>query len=486
MTSTERRIAAALWLITIALCLVRYFHLTADFPNHSPWQMDQAKFTDEGFWASAAINHHLTGRWLTPGDYNPAAALPVWPVLLGLLFHFTGVSITATRALNVTLSIATLAAVYALLRRYKATPTNATLAILLLAASPFSYAFSRLATLETLVIFEFALLLLTASCVSTRRLWPWVVLPILITATILTKTTAIALLPAVYWLVASRLNWNPNAILRAAIGIVILPALLIKEHATLIAALGFGNDYHYFFDENGMPDIVWNQSIHTFLTMLRNSLWIDRILAPLLAAILIAALTRKRSLWRNPLFTASWIALAGQMTFLFSRQDDFAPRYFLVMLLPTVLIVATTFNDLTMQPAKALLLTCVAASITLNIAAIASFIHHRDDSLFTAAQRIQEIVNHDPTQPKLILGISSEELSLFTGIPPLSDTFGTADLDTKIARYHPGWYLGWTGLPREYSSAFAPFRVEEVARFHVFDDPERDTLILYKLAPRSR
>jgi len=485
MSSTERRIAAAAWLLIIALCLVRFLHFTADFPNHSPWQMDQAKFTDEGFWASAAINHHLTGHWITAGDYNPAAALPVWPALLGLLFHFTGISIIATRALNVTLSIATLAAVYTLLRRYAATQTTATLAVILLAASPFAYAFSRLATLETLVIFEFALLLLTASCVSTKRLWPWIILPLLITATALTKTTAIALLPAVYWLVASRLNWNPGAIFRAAIGIVVLPALLVKEHATLIATLGYHNDYRYFFDENGMPDIVWKQSLHTLLTLLRNSLWIDRILAPLLVVILIAALTHKRSLWRNPLFTASWIALAGQSAFLFSRQDDFAPRYFLAMLLPTVLIVAIALDAFTTQTARALLLTCAAASVALNIATTGFFIHHRDEALYSAGNRIRDIVTHDPTQPKLILGISSEELSLFTGIPSLNDTFGTADLDTKIARYHPGWYLGWTGLPREYAVAFAPFRVEEVARFHLFDDPERDTLILYKLAPRD-
>ena len=56
------------------------FHLNADFPNHSPW-MDWAKYTDEGWYGDGAIRHFQRGHWHVPGDFNPAAALPVWPLL---------------------------------------------------------------------------------------------------------------------------------------------------------------------------------------------------------------------------------------------------------------------------------------------------------------------------------------------------------------------------------------------------------------------
>ena len=97
---------------------LRFFYLKADFPNFSPWWIDQAKYTDEGWWANGAVMHHLLGHWNVAGDYNPAVAAPVWPVLLGVVFHFTGVSLVAARALNVAVSIATLGVVFFLVRRY--------------------------------------------------------------------------------------------------------------------------------------------------------------------------------------------------------------------------------------------------------------------------------------------------------------------------------------------------------------------------------
>src|SRR5450631_2495041 len=114
-------------LLALALCLMRFAYLRADFPNHSPWMIDQAKFTDEGWWASAAVRHFLVGHWQVPGDYNPAAVVPVWPALLTLVFQFTGVSITAARAVSVSLSIATVVLVYLLVRRYEVSRTLASL-----------------------------------------------------------------------------------------------------------------------------------------------------------------------------------------------------------------------------------------------------------------------------------------------------------------------------------------------------------------------
>src|SRR6202034_4801271 len=165
--------------LAVVLCLLRFAFLRADFPNHSPWMLDQAKFTDEGWWASAAVRHFLIGHWQVAGDYNPAAAVPVWPVLLAMVFHFTGVGIVAARAVNVFFSIATVGLVYLLVRRY-ASETAAAIAALLLAASPFAFAFSRLATLDTMVDFEFCLLLWIASYANPRRIWPSILLGILI------------------------------------------------------------------------------------------------------------------------------------------------------------------------------------------------------------------------------------------------------------------------------------------------------------------
>ncbi|HEV2619853.1 MAG TPA: hypothetical protein VGU23_07930, partial [Acidobacteriaceae bacterium] len=90
-------------LLTIAAIFfaLHFVHLKADFPNHSPW-MDWSKYTDEGWYGDAAIRHYQLGHWNVPGDFNPAAALPVWPALELMLFKITGVSLVAARALTVT------------------------------------------------------------------------------------------------------------------------------------------------------------------------------------------------------------------------------------------------------------------------------------------------------------------------------------------------------------------------------------------------
>ena len=141
-----------LLLVAAMFFILHAFHLNADFPNYSPW-MDWAKYTDEGWYSDGAIRHFQRGNWYVPGDFNPAAALPVWPLLEAAVFRFTGVNLTAARALTVTIFGLILFASYLLVRRWlllssgKKTETSLAPAIgvLLLAVSPFCYVFTRMA-----------------------------------------------------------------------------------------------------------------------------------------------------------------------------------------------------------------------------------------------------------------------------------------------------------------------------------------------------
>ena len=95
-----KRHGYTIWIALLVLITSMHFwHLRADFPNHSPWQ-DWAKYTDEGWYGNAAVRAHLFGNWYVPGDFNPAPAVPLWPFLEWLLFFITGVSIQAARGLS--------------------------------------------------------------------------------------------------------------------------------------------------------------------------------------------------------------------------------------------------------------------------------------------------------------------------------------------------------------------------------------------------
>src|SRR5580700_10169530 len=153
-SSINKAFESVLLLATAVFFTLHALHLNADFPNHSPWK-DWAKYTDEGWYGDGAIRHFQRGHWYVPGDFNPAAALPVWPLLEAALFRFTGVSLTAARALTVAIFSFILLSSYLLLRRSQspsATPEQKpvktlapAIAVLLLAVSPFCYVFTRMA-----------------------------------------------------------------------------------------------------------------------------------------------------------------------------------------------------------------------------------------------------------------------------------------------------------------------------------------------------
>src|SRR3984957_735648 len=304
LKAAQRWLPVLLLSLAFILCLTRFAWLRADFPNHSPWMRDSAKYTDEGWWANAAVRHFVVGHWEVAGDYNPAAVVPVWPALLTLVFEFTGVSITAARAVNVGFSAATVVLLYLLIRRYGGTQTTAAVAAVLLAASPFAFVFSRLATLDTIVVFEWVLMVWAASHADREHRWPLPLLGLVMGATVLTKTTSLALLPSIFWLL-----WKRN--LRALLTGTALAGVVLGLYFLFVLRSRYAGDYHYFFSINALADVDLGRTGSLLRQLFHNCLWIDRILYPASLAVLILSVVWLRRIWRNPLFTASWIALAG-------------------------------------------------------------------------------------------------------------------------------------------------------------------------------
>jgi len=483
MQTSERRFHAILLLAALLLCLLRFTFLRADFPDHSPWMLDQAKFTDEGWWSSAAVRHFLIGHWEVEGDYNPAAVVPAWPVLLTVVFHFTGVSIVAARAVSVAFSIGTVGLVYLLVRRYggPGAETTAALATLLLAASPFAFAFSRLVTLDTVAAFEFCLLMWLAGCADQRRLWPLIALGLLIPVMVLTKTTAAALLPAVVWLL-----WTATGrrhFLKAILVAGGLAVAGIAGYLFLVLRSRYAADYRYFFDINALAEVSWRRTASLLLLLLHHGLWVDRFLYPAGLAVLILSLVWLRQLWRNPLFVASWLAFAGQAAYILRRQDDYAPRYFLAMLVPLILVVVLALQELRARnrTGALLLLATLGVALVLDITQIVGFVRHRQYQFYEAAESIRAIIDAERTTNRLLLGASGDQLSLMMGIPSINDGYSSEDLEKKAAYYRPGWYVGWNDLDQDILGNLSVYRLDKVATFRVFDNDQRNLLTLYRM-----
>jgi 4-amino-4-deoxy-L-arabinose transferase-like glycosyltransferase len=475
----ERCLHWTLLFCALILCLMRFAYLRADFPNHSPWMIDQAKFTDEGWWASAAVRHFLIGHWQVPGDYNPAAVVPVWPALVTLVFHITGVSITAVRSVSVSFSIATVALVYFLVRRYDVSRTLASLAALLLAASSFAFAFGRLATLDTVIVFEWTLLMWVASYASPLQIWPVLALGIGIPVMVLTKTTALVLLPAVLWLL-----WKKSP--RAILAVIPIAGIVNATYLFLVLRSGYADDFHYFFEINALASVEIGRTGSFLQQLFRHGLWIDRVLYPATMAAFLLSLLWRRQLWRNPLFTACWIALLGNAVYILRRQDDYAPRYFLVMLVPVIITLIIALQELNIRHRNlaALLAVTLGVALVLNTVQVFEFLAHRQYQFYSAAKSIRAIVDAEPNVHRLLLGTSGDQLALMVGIPSINDGYSNQDLDKKALVYRPGWYVGWNDLDQDILNSLSAYRLDEVANFPVFDREDRDRLKLYRMVPR--
>jgi 4-amino-4-deoxy-L-arabinose transferase-like glycosyltransferase len=518
-----KRWAYAVWLILIGgFAVLHALNLGADFPNNTPWIGDWAKYTDEGWYGNAAVRAHLFGNWYVPGDFNPAPAVPVWPFLEWVVFFFTGVKIEAARGLAVAFFYANLILSYLLLRT-RGPRWMALLAVTFLVTSPFLYAFSRLAILEPMLI---ALTLAALNLAVRlprfgRPVLMSVLIGVLFTLMMLTKTTAIFLLPALAWALIAPLWQQRKLVVRCALAAAGTFAVALGTWIAVVIHFGLLRDYEYLFIVNRYSkptEFYW--PLLSLWWSFRGGLWIDHILIPLAGLVPLGALLIWRSRWsrelrHNPVFVASLLAVGGYLLFM-TYQNHPQPRYFTVVAFFSFFVVAlgvyvfpsvapsgalgTEKSDAaapvsppgagamrksgaTALPGLAFLAAAVVA-VCVNTEWTLGFAMHPEHTLVPAAQRLTRYIDQHPNGKRLLLSISGDEITMITDLPTICDDFGTQDLVSKLNAYQPGWFATWNDVdPGTLEDLHHHYSLEQVATFHAFDHPDRNVLVLFKLHP---
>lgn len=502
----SRGAALALLGLSAIFFILHFFHLSADFPNHSPW-MDWSKYTDEGWYGDAAIRHYLSGHWYWRGDFNPAVALPVWPALELLLFKFTGVSISAARALTVCVFGFTLLILYILIQRHTRPRTSgsgqslaAPIAVFLLCTSPFIFVFERMAILEPLLIALTALGLLAASSMRPIRLrtrglrgvGPTLLLALLVPGIILTKTTGICLLPAIFYMVWARAGYRLKPALRMSLPPVLGGAALWCAYFFLFVRPHYLADYQYLFSANAYTGISLEPIATVILNTITDGTWMGTLLYLSFFGVMALALFWRPRLLTNPLIPSLLLWIGGYFTFL-AYHNNLQPRYYLVVAVPITVVVALgldSFRRAGSHTAR-VVVSAVCAVVVLAIAIPdglqqISYVRHPTYAFEAAAQGIKHIVLADKNHSHLILSISGSDLTLMTGLPSIDDDFGTDDLDVRVKQYQPGWFASWNDVEDDKADALTPlYQMKRVAAFPAYDDPDRNLLILYRLDPLS-
>jgi hypothetical protein len=512
----------AVWVVLIGIFAVMHaLNLAADFPNHTPWHIDWAKYTDEGWYGNAAIRAHLFGQWYVPGDFNPAPAVPLWPFLEWILFFFTGVTVEAARGLAVALFFANLVLSYTLLRP-RGPRWMALLALTMMVTSPFLYCFSRLAVLEPLLTTLLLLALnLTVRLPRMRRpVAMSVAVGVLFTLMMLTKTTAIFLAPAIGWAMfaafwdrgdassdttrSSLRTWFHQCALRCAAAATVTFAVTFGAWMALVVGLGYLGDYRYllFVNKYVKPtEFYW--PLLSFWWSFHATIWVDRILIPLAGALMVGSLAAatvlsKRTRWGtelmiDPVFGACILAAAGYILFM-TYQNHPQPRYFTVVAVFLFLIIAKATEALILKAGVLRLLgwgvlAVTAIAIAGNALSTLNYAAHPEYTFVNAARELTTYIDQHPNGNRLLVSISGDEITLLTHVQSLCDDFSMRtpafpDLGTKLAVYKPGWWATWNDIdPGTLEDIHTHYSLEQVAEFRAFDDPERNVLVLFKLHP---
>jgi hypothetical protein len=490
-TGTKRIWYAAWWVLIGCFAVLHAVHLTADFPNHTPWIHDWAKYTDEGWYGNAAVRQHLFGDWYVAGDFNPAVALPVWPFLEWLLFFATGVSVGAARGLAVFFFFASLGLSYLLLRK-TVRPWTALLALTLIVTSPFLYCFSRLAILEPLL----TTLMLASLNVAvrlgkmTRPVFASIGIGLLFTLMMLTKTTAIFLLPALVWAMLVPLwpNFKRTAACLLAAGGTF--AATYGLWMALVIRAGLLTDYKYlFFINNYRKPPEWWWIFQSFWWSFHGGLWIDHILIPLAGLMVLEALLGwrwDRELILGPVFGSSVLAVAGYIGFM-TVQNHPQPRYFAVVAFFCFFLVAQGAEWL-LDHAGALrqlgwaVVVLAGAAILVNATWTLNYAARPEYTFIRASEALARYIHEHPNGRPVVVSTSGDQLTLMAHVQSLGDDFGTVHLHDKLGQYWPGWFATWNDLdPGTLADLHTHYSIEQVATFRALDDPQRQKLVLFKL-----
>jgi hypothetical protein len=235
-----------------------------------------------------------------------------------------------------------------------------------------------------------------------------------------------------------------------------------------------------------------------------GGLWVDYILIPLAGVVALAAavagtiLARRvawgRKLLLDPAFGASLLAVAGYILFM-TVQNHPQPRYFAVVAVFSFLAVAQGAEALLSQPATRLLgcgvIALAVLAVGINAAWTLNYAAHPEYTFVDAADRLANYIDTHPNGKRLLVSVSGDQIALITHLPALCDDFGTPtpempDLVSKLAHYQPGWWATWNDIdPGTLEDLHSRYSLEQVASFHVLDDPQRNVLVLFKLHPLS-
>ena len=264
----------------------------------------------------------------------------------------------------------------------------------------------------------------------------------------------------------------------------------------LVVHFGLMADFRYLFEINKYEkptEFYW--PLLSFWWSLRGALWADRILIPLAGLVILAGAVCWRSEWalrlrRDAIFVSSLLAMFGYILFM-TYQNHPQPRYYAVVAFFVFFVLAAGTGALIRDRAASAtrrfgfaFLAATVIALILNAEWTVYYALHPEYTFEPAVQSMTRYIDQHPNGNRLLLSTSSDEISLISHLPTICDDFGTQDLVPKLKVYQPGWFATWNYVdPGTLEDLHTHYSLEQVATYRALDNPDRNTLVLFKLHP---
>ncbi len=480
----HRWLSAALFVVIAFFLALRFVSIEADFP--AGITRSGMLYTDEGWYTNAAIRHHLGGQWNLEGDFNPIVNMPVGQLIQAGVFKAFGMSLATARICVAAFYVLLVLGTYHLTRRWNDSLTASWVA-LLLAASYFLFAYSRLAILEIVMLsLVVGSLVLASSFGHRRRLAVALGSGLILALAVLTKSTALFALPALLYLLSARAEATREKVWLA--GAAGLTCVAIVAAHNLLASYLYPHDFAYFREVNLDSRLVTSplRAARNVFGALKHAQIIAPIVYPiaLLGSTLLfvfskrfrdSVLVRVSLLW-----LAAYFALLGLVSY-------HPPRYFLPLTLPIALLFGVAFATLCQRldrrPAVVLAVVLLVGIVSFNGRKILTYMLEPKFSFVGMARDVAQEIRGDKTDGSgVLIGNFADSISLETGLPSINSSLGTGDLEWKLERYRPSHYITLGNEPAVEETLDRCYHRQKISEWSVFGNYHRGRkVMLFKL-----
>ena len=447
----QKVLSIILFLIVVFFLFLRFVHLNADFPLGITWS--GVLFTDEGWYANAALRQYISGNWYLAGDFNPAINMPLGHILHGFTFSIFGIGLSSVRTTVVVFFILLVVATALLVRRHYGV-FAALLTTLLLVTNYVVFAYSRLGVME-LIASSFVVygLLAAGNYKKDGAGLPRLLLAsVLIGAAVLTKNTMVFAVPLLGYLAWHHGRNHKESF--AFLGVTIILTLSVIGGYQIAARALFPEDTAYFAQLN--LDSRMHESFLQWLFRIPRVIFGVKTLGTgfitfsvLMTAVTLIISDRYR---RHPLIHT----LVGYIVFYIALLSLLAyspPRYYLPLIVPFAAMCAISCLVLRESLYKSKWSSVSGASIAPLIMVfvlsfcgswrIASYLSDPSYSFYQMAQEVGSIIKErESTVSEVVLfGHIADSVSIESGTFPINTRLGTSTLDWKLRKYRPQYLI---------------------------------------------